>query len=261
MKNLFGVISPKNKVVMSINIVVLTLFIVFGFTSCKDQCKHEVADESQLISKSDLCDCQSNFDIGGGKNYPGGLENSTNYSRNDFLENSKFCYDDLVVNPVYPNQTCDFTDAEIGGGKTSKGGLENHIDIGGKGGKGTSNGGVYVSTAKSESTINTVTRLTIDAKKTIDEAGLAEIGGGKNATPGTGYRTINEHFYESVDQNNFTGLSHGGAIGGKGTSPGTGESDYENDFECDFNDGPLKSKPSPIANFGEFTSSGMNLFF
>ena len=98
MKNLIGAAAPTQRIFKSFKFLMLVVLVTFGFTSCKDQSKSNVSQESELIEKSNFQDEVGSIDIGGNQLPPGG-----------------FC-------ELYSNRKSDNT-STIGGGKSSDGGL------------------------------------------------------------------------------------------------------------------------------------------
>jgi len=195
MKNLFGAIAPTNRVLESFKFLMLVVLVAIGFTSCKDQSKFGVSTETEIIAKSDLQDAQSNFDgqgttrkfcdIGGGI---GGQERRNlaiggsgigqtplrricdlclgkEPERTSFIggQSTTRSYSDIGGNQAPPRRICD---------------AHSKIEIGGKGGKGTSSGGEYYSSD-------------IGGRSTTGESSISDIGG-RGTNTGTGEYSISD---------------------------------------------------------------------
>ncbi|MBK8599635.1 MAG: hypothetical protein IPN80_02950 [Flavobacterium sp.] len=231
MKNLFGAVAPTNRVLGSFKVLMLILLVTIGFTSCKDQSKSEVSQESEFNSKTDFQNSQNSFDISG---------NETNTK--EFL--------DIGGNQVPPGGFCEpSVGKEIGkvsdiGGKNSNGGLEKPSDTGGRGnqgttseytisdigGKGTSSDTGQIDSPDDLDDLDTGGRGT---NTNTGEYSIADIGGrsttGEYSICDTGGKNSNGGLENPSDTGGrgnqgttgeYTISDTGGSKGGKGTSTG-----------------------------------------
>lgn len=223
MKNLIGVFAPTNRILSSFKVLMLLVLLAIGFTSCKDRSKSKVSPEKEFIDKSNLCNSQLSSDIGGGKSSKGGLQKSFvivgcqtpprhiygMYSISEIgggkNSNGGLGKTSVTGGRGIQGTTSDYAVSDIGGKGTSIGTGQiisvNKLtlsDIGGKGGKGTSTGGVYTITEIGRnSSINTISR------------NIADIGGRQTNT--TGNFALSDTFGRkgtSTDIANFTKVKY-----------------------------------------------------
>jgi hypothetical protein len=203
MKNLIGAVAPTNRVLVSFKFLMLIVLVAIGFTSCKDQSKSEVSQETELIAKADLQGAQSNFDIGG----------------NGGQERRNFDIGGIGGGQTPPRRICEmYSTKEIGGGKNSNGCLEKPSDTGGRGNQGTT-GEYAVSDIGGRNTNSTgnYTSNDIGGRGTntgTGEYSISDIGGG------TGGKGTSSDTGQIESPDDFDDLDTGGS---KGTNTNTGE--------------------------------------
>jgi len=201
MKNLIGAVAPTNRILGSFKFLMLIVLVAIGFTSCKDQSKTEVSQETELIAKADLQGAQSNFDIGG----------------NGGQERRNFDIGGIGGGQTAPRRICEmYSTKEIGGGKNSNGGLEKPSDTGGRGNQGKT-GDYTISDIGGRSTTGEYSISDIGGRNTTSSGNYTSNDiGGRGTNTGTGEYSISDI---------------GGGTGGKGTSSDTGQIDSSDDWD------------------------------
>jgi hypothetical protein len=195
MKNLIGAFAPTNRIFGSFKFLMLIVLVTIGFTSCKDQSKSEVSQETELIAKADLQGVQSNFDIGG----------------NGGQERRNFDIGGIGGGQTPPRRICEmYSTKEIGGGKNSNGGLEKPSDTGGRGNQGTT--GEYSISDIGGGTGGKGTSSDTGQIDSSDDWDDLDTGGSKGTSTNTGEYS----FADTGGKNSTGGLEKPSDIGGRG---------------------------------------------